>query len=137
MSTFWQTYSVAKINKRSLLIVKRYLKEIPPLTLFTSRHLLVQSQQWKHENICSKLTIKTSERRHFFANMILSRTILDHLRWTGAGLPHSADWCSFSKFGTWLFYKTESRRNRARASSQWCWRFLFEVEMIIVLCQIS
>ena len=86
---------------------------------------------WKHENICSKLTIKTLERRHFFANMILSRMILDHLRWTRAGLSRLADWCSSSKFATWLFYKTESMRNRARASSQWCWRFLFGVEMIL------
>ena len=43
--------------------------------LIPSRHLLVQSQPWKHQNnvwIYSKLTIKTPKRRqwHFYTNYI-------------------------------------------------------------------
>ena len=41
-----------------------------------------------------------------FTNIILCRTILNHLTWTRAGLPRLADWRSFLRFAPCLFRKT-------------------------------
>ena len=41
-----------------------------------------------------------------FTNIILCRTILNHLTWTRAGLPRVADWRSFLRFAPCLFRKT-------------------------------
>ena len=47
---------------------------------FSSRYLLVQSQQWKHQKkICSKWTIKTQGRRHCSGVFIVNFEKISHI----------------------------------------------------------
>ena len=72
---FWKCFVAGKVPVQSYN---------SGFNIMSSRHLRLQSQQWKHQSngvkwsngvICSKLTIKTPERRHWRRSGVFSLTL--------------------------------------------------------------
>ena len=63
--------SLGKHERKQVIIIYSFTDPDIILAIVFSRHLFIQSQQWKHQNIVwnlSKLTIKTPERHQWLCS---------------------------------------------------------------------